>query len=253
MTRLAITAACLWRRVIESRGPARRAVVDQPSSSDRLGRLAYGYFVINTNRRPRCRAVQANVCVNSLTGLRRTWRSRVRDSETVGKARCGLGGKLAAYRHAAGFSQAKFAALIDYSRSTIANVETGRQHVPRAFWASADTALHAGGALTEANDQMEAASQRERAAAAHAARDAGGTRVQCWRGRISWARRGTITAVRFRQHHLLAASLSTCARNWMMRYARAPWPRPASTTGNAQPFALAGQRGTARRVCSSAT
>ncbi len=155
----------------------------------------------------------------------------MRDSETVGKARCGLGGKLAAYRHAAGFSQAKFAALIDYSRSTIANVETGRQHVPRAFWASADTALHAGGALTEANDQMEAASQRERAAAAHAARDAGETRVQCWRGRISWARRGTITAVRFRQHHLLAASLSTCARNWMMRYARAPWPRPASTTG----------------------
>src|SRR6266536_388500 len=49
MTRLAITAACLWRRVIERRGPARRAVVDQPSSSDRLGRLAYGYFVINTN------------------------------------------------------------------------------------------------------------------------------------------------------------------------------------------------------------
>ncbi len=81
-------------------------------------------------------------------------------------------GQLAAFRRAAGYSQAELAALIDYSRSTIANVETGRQHVPPGFWKRADTALHADGALTESNDQVEAASQREREAAARAAREA---------------------------------------------------------------------------------
>src|SRR6266571_7837142 len=81
-------------------------------------------------------------------------------------------GQLAAFRRTAGYSQAELAALIDYSRSTIANVETGRQHVPPGFWKRADTALHADGALTESNDQVEAASQREREAAARAAREA---------------------------------------------------------------------------------
>jgi transcriptional regulator with XRE-family HTH domain len=45
-----------------------------------------------------------------------------------------LGVELAAYRRAAGYTQAQFAELTGYSRSTIANVETGRQHVSRDFW-----------------------------------------------------------------------------------------------------------------------
>ena len=47
------------------------------------------------------------------------------------ETRRALGAELAAYRRAAGHSQAQLARFTEYSRSTIANVETGRQHVPR--------------------------------------------------------------------------------------------------------------------------
>jgi hypothetical protein len=69
-------------------------------------------------------------------------------------------------RRANGYSQADFASHIDYSRSTVANMETGRQRVPRTFWAAADAALRTGGALTEVNDEIEAAVSRERRDAA---------------------------------------------------------------------------------------
>ena len=65
----------------------------------------------------------------------------MRESQTVENARRALGAQLAAYRRAAGYSQEAFAAHVDYSRSTIANVETGRQRVPRRFlfyWATID-------------------------------------------------------------------------------------------------------------------
>src|SRR5262249_8889654 len=45
---------------------------------------------------------------------------------------------------------------------TIANVETGRQNVPRDFWERADQAVNAGGALLAAADQLEALVQRQR-------------------------------------------------------------------------------------------
>ena len=80
----------------------------------------------------------------------------MRESDAVESARRTLGIRLATCRRAGGYSQADFASLVDYSRSTIANVETGRQRVPREFWAVADTALGTEGALTEANDQIEA-------------------------------------------------------------------------------------------------
>ncbi len=86
----------------------------------------------------------------------------VRESDTVENARRALGAQLAACRRAAGYSQATFAALVDYSRSSVANVETGRQHVPCEFWKSADEVLHAKGALAEANDEIEATVRRER-------------------------------------------------------------------------------------------
>lgn len=87
----------------------------------------------------------------------------MRDSDAVEEARRALGGELAAHRRAAGYSQTAFAAvLVGYSRSTIANVETGRQHVPPSFWQRADDALGAGGALIEANERVEAAVRRER-------------------------------------------------------------------------------------------
>jgi transcriptional regulator with XRE-family HTH domain len=86
----------------------------------------------------------------------------VRESDAVESARRTLGLKLAICRRAGGYSQADFASLIDYSRSTVANVETGRQHVPRTFWSAADAALRTGGGLTEVNDEIETAVSRER-------------------------------------------------------------------------------------------
>lgn len=92
-----------------------------------------------------------------------------RESDLVERARCALGVKLAICRRAVGYSQADFASLIDYSRSTVANVETGRQHVPREFWAAADAALRTGAALGEINDGIEATVRRERQDAARQA------------------------------------------------------------------------------------
>ncbi len=63
-------------------------------------------------------------------------------------ARQALGEELAAYRVAAGYTQARFAHLTGYSRSTVANVETGRQRVPRMFWERCDTALRTAHLLT---------------------------------------------------------------------------------------------------------
>jgi transcriptional regulator with XRE-family HTH domain len=91
----------------------------------------------------------------------------VTDRQAPDKARAELGAELAAYRRAAGCSQARLAQLTGYSRSTIANVETGRQHVPRSFWERADAALRTGGTLATGHDESEAAQRNELRAAAH--------------------------------------------------------------------------------------
>lgn len=88
------------------------------------------------------------------------------EPEAAEEARRALGAELAGYRSAAGYSQARLAQLTEYSRSTIANVETGRQRVPRTFWERADTALRTGGILAGAHDQLEATIRRELQAAA---------------------------------------------------------------------------------------
>jgi transcriptional regulator with XRE-family HTH domain len=92
----------------------------------------------------------------------------VRKREAPHQASAALGAELAAYRRAAGRTQAQLAQLTEYSRSTIANVETGRQHVPRSFWERTDAALRTGGILASAHDELEAAARRDlRAAARH--------------------------------------------------------------------------------------
>ena len=93
----------------------------------------------------------------------------VRESEAVAQARRTLGRRLAAFRHAAGHSQAEFSVLANYSRSTIANVETGYQRVPRSFWEKADSVLGAEGSLIKANDKIEVAVKSERGEAARQA------------------------------------------------------------------------------------
>jgi tetratricopeptide (TPR) repeat protein len=91
----------------------------------------------------------------------------VTNRETPQGARAALGAELAAYRRAAGCTQAQLAQLTGYSRSTIANVETGRQRVPRNFWERADAALRTGGTLATGHDDLQAASRSELRATAH--------------------------------------------------------------------------------------
>jgi len=90
----------------------------------------------------------------------------LREPEAVVSARHALGVRLAACRRAAGLSQVQLAKQLVVSRSTIANVETGRQHVSDDFWAAADTALSAGGSLLTASAEVEEAARRARAGAA---------------------------------------------------------------------------------------
>lgn len=78
------------------------------------------------------------------------------DRHTIAEARCTLGRQLAELRKAAGYNQREFAPLTDYSRSTIANVEVGRQHVPRTFWQRCDDVLGAGGTLIGGYDHLRA-------------------------------------------------------------------------------------------------
>lgn len=75
-----------------------------------------------------------------------------------------LGRQLAALRQAAGHTQHEFASLVHYTRSSIANVEVGRQHAPRKFCVLADSVLASGGALAAAWDEIESLEQTRRRA-----------------------------------------------------------------------------------------
>jgi transcriptional regulator with XRE-family HTH domain len=115
----------------------------------------------------------------------------VREPEAGGTARSTLGVELAAYRRAAGYTQAQFARLTEYSRSTIANVETGRQHVPRDFWERADRVLRTGGVLATGYDECESAARHQLRAAARGVSTA--RQVRTWRSQSATAPDLTIT------------------------------------------------------------
>ena len=82
-------------------------------------------------------------------------------NEVVGVRRA-LGRQLARYRQAAGLNQHQFAPHTHYGRSTVANVEIGRQNVPRGFWERADAVLGAGGKLLQSYDHLQALVARQR-------------------------------------------------------------------------------------------
>ncbi len=84
------------------------------------------------------------------------------DRNDIAAARRALGRQLARYRQAAGLNQHQFAPRTHYGRSTIANVEVGRQNVPRDFWCHCDDLLEAGGALLRGYDQLQALIARQR-------------------------------------------------------------------------------------------
>jgi tetratricopeptide (TPR) repeat protein len=85
--------------------------------------------------------------------------------QAVGEAWRSLGRRLAALRRAAGHNQHQLAALVHYTRSSVANVEVGRQRAPREFWALCDSVLATGGALAAAWDEVEALECEQRRAA----------------------------------------------------------------------------------------
>lgn len=88
------------------------------------------------------------------------------DQKTIIEARQPLGRRLAAYRRTAGYGQHEFAPLVHYSRSSLANVETGRQKATRSFWQLCEDLLATPGALTAPYDEIEATvcEQRQQAA-----------------------------------------------------------------------------------------
>jgi transcriptional regulator with XRE-family HTH domain len=102
------------------------------------------------------------------------------DSEAIEAARRSLGRQLAALRQAAGYSQQEFAPLTGYGRSTLANVETGRQNVARNFWQRCAQAL-AAETLVTGYDQIEAMAETARRDAQQRIQADRDARVETWR------------------------------------------------------------------------
>jgi transcriptional regulator with XRE-family HTH domain len=65
----------------------------------------------------------------------------VRESEVVAAMRKDLGRQLAGRRRSAGLVQREFGALVGYSRTAVANAETGHARIGRKFWERADQVL----------------------------------------------------------------------------------------------------------------
>ncbi|WP_096761761.1 MULTISPECIES: helix-turn-helix domain-containing protein [unclassified Micromonospora] len=66
-----------------------------------------------------------------------------------------LGRQLAHWRKAAGMTQTALAKRTAYSRSSVANVEIGRNTTTRGFWERADRELRAQGSLVDAFDTLQ--------------------------------------------------------------------------------------------------
>jgi hypothetical protein len=87
--------------------------------------------------------------------------------DQITEARKALGRRLAAFRQAAGYGQEEFAPLVHYSRSSLANVEIGRQKGSRTFWHQCDEVLRTGGALGMAFAEIEGMERLRLHEAAH--------------------------------------------------------------------------------------
>jgi transcriptional regulator with XRE-family HTH domain len=80
----------------------------------------------------------------------------VRESETVAAMRRELGRQLATRRKAAGYLQRELGALVGYSRTAIANAETGGTRVGRQLWEHADQVLETGELFARGYDRIQA-------------------------------------------------------------------------------------------------
>ena len=84
-----------------------------------------------------------------------------------------LGRRLGTWRRRRGLTQDDVARLVHSTRSTVANVESGRQVVDRVFWAQCESLLQSGGELITGYDEyrsLEVRHQEEKAEAARQAR-----------------------------------------------------------------------------------
>lgn len=88
------------------------------------------------------------------------------DDRTIARAWMALGRRLADFRQAAGYGQAELAPLVHYSRSSLANVEVGRQKGSRDFWQACDALLDTGGVLLAGFVDIEAMVRQRRQQAA---------------------------------------------------------------------------------------
>jgi len=74
----------------------------------------------------------------------------VSETTTVAGLQRELGMQLDAFRKAADVKQDALASATGYSRSSIANIQAGRQRADERFWRTCDEVLHANGALLKA-------------------------------------------------------------------------------------------------------
>jgi transcriptional regulator with XRE-family HTH domain len=77
-----------------------------------------------------------------------------REPADIADARKELGRRLAQLRTAVGYTQQTFAQQVGSTRSTIVNVEVGRQGISRAAWERFDVLLNANGMLVSTFDEL---------------------------------------------------------------------------------------------------
>lgn len=102
------------------------------------------------------------------------------EPDEVGNLRRRLGRQLAACRKALGYNQTDFAPLTGYARSTVANVEVGRQHVPREFWERCEAALGISGILVAQYDDIVRLVRQQREREAQDAQTARTAKLRAW-------------------------------------------------------------------------
>jgi len=103
------------------------------------------------------------------------------ERSTVTAARRAFGRQLAGLRAAEGLTQAALAELIDRSRSTVANIETGYQLASPGFCRKCDDVLSTGGVLRAALDELEELQRESHRRAAASAENDRKTRIEEWR------------------------------------------------------------------------
>lgn len=100
---------------------------------------------------------------------------------TITAARRALGRQLAELRCAANLTQSDLAGLVDFSRSTVANVEAGYQTSSPKFWRKCDEVLATDGTLRAALDELEEFARDIHRTAAKSAQGQRQEEIERWR------------------------------------------------------------------------